>query len=644
MPAKKDITKLLEELNHQQLKTINEYFGLPNRKSKKDNVRQILKSASDLQDIIHSGGPLSRNEWNDILESWGGRREKTFEGIIEEFRFMMLPVFYEFKADDSVSELRETKAFLSAIKKYLGDRAEHLIEKMLNSTHGKVQVYTLMKRLEKMKVGAFSKARLPSASLGNSFDDSSYQVFSTTILGDEIKQFSIQNILATADNADELDIAVAYYSFAALDELLSATRAKKIRLVVNGLGGIRLKEQVEELSELSKNLSNSKDIEVRLAFSEGIFHPKLYLIKGKEVMAWIGSANASDSALKTGRNEELMVKINAASPLVSYFEEVWIKAKGLLIEEPEIGSLEGFFRTGVLFFKSHSTLGTTYNPIRPLIQAMTKEERESIGSVPIQYSELAGGIGPFNILLALDEIVPGWQFDWAQDNADDNEENLELLERQDAAEYGTSDAGGGKRKVVQLGPVSVETSLGYWVPNAKYDDLMNNISEAGEKRMMYFSRLADLVKQYKDQIREACRVYLRSAKKVINDKANDVLIREENIAKSAFSISEFDKFLSRFLQTLSNEKSLKRLSLPFVDSPFPEIWSDELAYSSFRQSFFDYLDFVSDASKGTKNSVARKLLQALEDKRLDISPGEIEKSLEEYVEKYGWPENNWNKD
>ena len=98
----------------------------------------------------------------------------------------------------------------------------------------------------------------------------------------DVQTFTIQNLAKACATAHKATDVSAYYSEKVLSELLKKCRGD-VKVLLNGLGGERLKDQVTKLKELSKKLARHSKVEVRLGFAEGMFHTKLYLIEGRNV-------------------------------------------------------------------------------------------------------------------------------------------------------------------------------------------------------------------------------------------------------------------------------------------------------------------------------------------------------------------------
>ena len=111
---------------------------------------------------------------------------------------------------------------------------------------------------------------------------------------DGIRHLALGVLQREAAAAERATVLSAYYVCGVLHDLLGACRGE-VRVVLNGLGGQRLDRQVEELEKLQATLAErGTDCSIRLGFSKGVFHTKLYLFETKSgTVAWVGSANAT---------------------------------------------------------------------------------------------------------------------------------------------------------------------------------------------------------------------------------------------------------------------------------------------------------------------------------------------------------------
>ena len=176
-----------------------------------------------------------------------------------------------------------------------------------------------------------------------------------------------------AKTANRTTIISAYYSIKTLTRLLNNCRGE-VRVVLNGLGGRSLESQRKDLLNLQETVSKHCRVEIKLGFSKGVFHSKLYLFeKSRHSTAWLGSANATSAGL-TGVNEEVLLRMCPASPSVfEYAEGVWRNACPVENCRTPVNSLTSFLRTGLLYYKPYATLQRTFNPFVNWVKRLPTE-------------------------------------------------------------------------------------------------------------------------------------------------------------------------------------------------------------------------------------------------------------------------------
>ena len=148
--------------------------------------------------------------------------------------------------------------------------------------------------------------------------------------GGGVRRLDIDALRKDAREAERTTVISAYFAPAALNKLLGACSGM-IRVVLNGLGGRRLKAQVQELKRLQIAFgAHSRSTEIRLGFADGIFHTKLYLFEKRgQAVAWLGSANATAAGL-LGHNEEVLGRLSPVpSAVLDYAEWAWCGASRL---------------------------------------------------------------------------------------------------------------------------------------------------------------------------------------------------------------------------------------------------------------------------------------------------------------------------
>ncbi|MDD3758569.1 MAG: phospholipase D family protein [Advenella sp.] len=423
-------------------------------------------------------------------------------------------------------------------------------------------------------------------------------------------------------DADEIAIASGFYDENFIkNKLLKVTKAKKIRLLFNGLGGQRLKQQCESLLELQNILKKRHlEVDIRLFFTAGLFHSKLFLVTKKNTTtAIIGSANATDAAFRL--NEEILVSIPNNEAFSTYYEAVWEQGTKLKdANDIKINSLIAFFRTGKLYFKPATSLSTTINPFRDLLKLIPAEELEKLANLPeIPYADKETGIGPFSLKRVIESD---------EDNKDEPIINTRT----------------------SIKPYSIETCFGYWVPEA-YDILwQRKLEESNCHKKIKWDDFKDKFESIeKDELFERYEEYINKIMSYLEkiDGLNKFIcesLRLENDVKEEKARSEFSEYLKRefnnfYVRTdrfLKNKKRFERLTNSFVSGPIPEMWDDKPAYDEFRDTFFDYLDGVAQ-SQTINYAVTKSIFEKIGSENIN----EIQESFELYLKYKGWENKDW---
>ena len=406
----------------------------------------------------------------------------------------------------------------------------------------------------------------------------------------------------------------AYYDPKMLRRLLR--QCADVRVLLNGLGGRRLDSQRKELRKLERKLKRVNECaEVRLAFSRGIFHPKLYLFEtGAGWVAWVGSANASEAALgEQSQNEEILLRLEPAPPsLLAYSKSVWRDGSRLRDCHPRVNSLPAFFRTGDLYYKPYVTSPMTFNPFDSLLKELAEDQKKKLDALDLPDVEPRAGIGAFSIRRAYIYLA-----------------------------HGTPGSAGGdgdaSKSQPKIRPYTIETCYGYWVANCFVKDVDDRLSRTETDKDELLKELCNWLKgRGRKETIERYREYLQRVRNAVRD--NEIELGGKNARKRwerAFeSIDKIEERIDVLAENLGRKAWRERLSRAFVSQRVPEIWDDVVAREAFEESFFESLAEQSrkgkGKGKGKRSRAADRLLRAIgiEDKAKakDIR-GKLEKSL-----------------
>ena len=428
-------------------------------------------------------------------------------------------------------------------------------------------------------------------------------------------KLNIETLRQALKGIDEVRIASAFYDTNFYKDLFEPPikRFRKIQIVLNGLFGQRLKKQKEDLADLYKIIEkHSQKAEIRLLMQNGIFHSKLYLFKGiSKTSAFVGSLNSTSAGLLI--NEEILVNITGNTmPFEMYFNEIWKEAKSFeKVEPPSTRNLICFFRTGILYFKPEYQFQLTYNPFSELLSKLSDDEKGRLVE-PIPNSDLETGIGAFSIPVCLDMRLG------------------DLDEKVSRA---------------SIKPYSIETNLGYWVPSA-YEENVTKIF-VNKRRKKYYLDLKKAIDEKEDEFFfEEYRKYRKATKDRLTDTVREDrienYINQINNKKSRSTYDPFNdedgfkRFLDNFKNKLNDSKYIEKVCQRFISGALPEIWEDHAAYIDFKNSFFEYLEFIDG------QNISRSVPKTILDKIKGIKhPKTIEDKIIGYLREFGWGEKDW---
>ncbi|MCE9572524.1 MAG: phospholipase D family protein [Deltaproteobacteria bacterium] len=411
-----------------------------------------------------------------------------------------------------------------------------------------------------------------------------------------------------------LSIASAYYDVGFFRALLLADgkpseTLDEIRIVLNGLSGSRLAQQVRELEEIQNELQSVyTKAEVRLAFARSIFHPKIFLLRRRDSRAaLVGSANATTAAMT--ENEEILLRIrDGIEGLEAYFAHIWeVKAERLGSRCPQVRSLLNFLRTGRLFFKTSTTFQMSFNPFGELLRLLPRSERSLLTNVRLRNSEPKPGVGPFDLVATLGM-------------ADDEEDQAARSEDE--------------KHRASIKPFSVETCFGYWVPDAMVALLKSELDLAGRGKRRRFERIAMALTDTSDSvILRAYGEYVEDAHRLLMSLPSTQALLG-NLRSDPFQTREwFAERLTNLRNNLARSGYVERLCRPFTDAPVPELWDDPVSREQFETTFFEYLAYVSNAP--TQSRVPSRILEVARcDFPTDAST--IRERLVSFLKESGW--------
>jgi HKD family nuclease len=602
--------RLLRQLTFTDIKSINDYYEQPGRRSKEEMISQIVYQTGTSLETLVSAGLFPLTKWNEIVvDQLGGSPRKSFESVAEEIEACLDPVYEEFSGEITINEIRDDDRSIKILAKKMRIDKDFLSSHLM-TVHGSTQLSRFIREFRE--------------SQNNPIDQQPHQEQDLTLYAStrvknvpSLEKLSISWMRKQMENADEISIAAGFYDEAFISDLMSKHKTvQKIRLMFNGYRGQRLDDQKRDLKKFRIALSaNGRQIDIRLASAPGMFHTKLFLTNcGGKISALVGSANATNAALY--KNEELLVALPNAQTLLEYFNSAWTTATSLDSEDMPVDSLVSFFKTGILYFKPIASLTTTFNPFRELLKLLSNEERELIGGIRLPFADQTTGIGPFNLKHAA--FLEKSTDDEANSESEESEVNRTIR--------------------ASIKPYSIETCYGYWVPSFFNHELKEKLDAAGAIKINKWMELQKKLNTSQESLEIKYQEYLDAARQALKIVPNLSKYLNE-ISVNPFDPKLFTNFFNRVHMYLDSPDRIERLSLPFVSGAIPEIWDDSQAYLDFHTSFFEYLEYVAKQSQN-KPKVPGKILNAINaDEEFDAE--DLMSALEIHLEENGWSENDW---
>ena len=374
------------------------------------------------------------------------------------------------------------------------------------------------------------------------------------------KTLDVNALRSDAAGADCVTIISAYYSLKTLKRII---RGRPSRILLNGRRGPGLDRQVVELRELKKR----KNVEVKLAFYDSLFHTKLYLFeKADASVAWIGSANATESALGPQQNnEEILLRVHPAPDyLLDYAQEAW--EGGIAIEDSaasttspskEANSLSHFFADGALYYKPFFVLQLTVNPFYGLMEALGRDEKRRLTRFDPPDAETAAGVSPFSIKRAYQRIKGAEE----------------------------------PRIRVNIRHLGIESCYGLWVASSYIGEVEERVKSAASEKDTYYKALYKWLEddRGREDLADAFRSYLASVRSTLDDAEIDWLgaIRAKRVDNPFESMHPLESRVELLKSSLLHDRD--RITRSFVRTDVPEFGEDQESRQAFHGTLMESL-------------------------------------------------------
>lgn len=420
-----------------------------------------------------------------------------------------------------------------------------------------------------------------------------------------------------AERATKITVLAGYFNPDYVLRLLGhvperpATRRRTCRVRI-GIGidpGLPFMGEWFRLRELKSAIGKAgfKDVEV-FAIRDGSvhFHTKVYCFVRRTQRSWyVGSANPGD------RRHEMMVCVAGRHDALSAYADKAL-AKGVEVDEEappdDARTLAGFFAAGYLAYKPPAPNLFTFDAVRLKPDERMKLDKREGERLSIPYASVT---------------TKGYGF--------------RLAEAMGEAEVQAADEGEdrGTPKKLSHRPLSIETSLGFWVPRPYTRRIENDLAAVRNRRQ---ERL----------VRFERRLFARGGEARAQAAFDDYIVAV-NATLRAGGVTErpvvaakvnFTTFLTARMKLLGDHERRDRHCRTLVLTPMPNIWGDESASREFVRSFFEDIAWRASSSGGRPHIV--KALQDGLGSHVNLSdPDKARRALEVRFANRPWSDAAW---
>lgn len=419
------------------------------------------------------------------------------------------------------------------------------------------------------------------------------------------------------ERASAVTILAGYFNPEYIIRLLSSIpqrpaarrRTCRVRVAIGIDPGLPLMGEWLRLCSLKSAIKDAgfKNTEV-FAIRDGSvhFHTKVYGFIRKTQRSWyVGSANPGN------RRHEMMVRVSGRHDALSAYADAAL-SKGIEVDETppvdEAQTLEGFFASGCLAYRPPVANLFTFDAVR-----LKPDERKALDDrggewLGIPYAAVTTKGYGFRLAEAMDEA--------------------EVLPVDEGWERGTP-------KRLSHRRLSVETSLGFWVPRPYSEKIERDLAAVRTRRQERLARFLDklVADGGEERATQAFSAYIQA----VNAMLGECGLRERPVAEAR---AGFANFLSARVKMLKDCKRRERYCRTLVLTPMPNIWSDETASREFIASFFEDVAWRASAVGGRP-----RILRAFQDGLggdVNLSdPDDTERALVKRLANRPWADAVW---
>lgn len=429
-------------------------------------------------------------------------------------------------------------------------------------------------------------------------------------LGDDVDYEELDEALgAAAVSATEITILGGFYRVGPLVSLCCKVKKSKrktcrIKIAV-GLEALAMIPRTwDDMRGLHRDLLDSgfRDVTVAIVDCRPVhFHTKLFRFLHTTRPVWfVGSANPGS------RRHELMVRLSGRHEgLSDYVAAVFNKAVDVTGKPPaiEIGTLRDFFLAGMLCHKPPVQRLFTFDAFH-----FDVHQREVLATA------LAGSSGVSHA----SPKTQGFGFNLRSPITFEGEDPL-------AAES--------PKGRIQFRPYSVDTALGWWMPQFYAQEIKGKVHNDELARARRLAEIGDALRSTQGEatVWTAFQSYIGSMEEFLNKhqiEARSVTDRD----------LKFKRFLASRVKALSDRETIRRHARSLTFTPMPDIWTDSSAVEEFESSFFE--DVAYRAAGINQHRVVKSILFRLDDESLTTGE-DLAEAFKASIAEDHWADSDW---
>lgn len=440
-------------------------------------------------------------------------------------------------------------------------------------------------------------------------------VFSTKYFDEaQVRSLTEERIFDAFRDTLHAILFAAFYSEVFLKKFLKsipkAERSERsVTFVLNGCVGAKLEHQIQRLMDIQAYgvRLGYADVKIYLNHENAMFHTKLFkFYRPRKYRYFVGSANLSNSAFQ--RNEELVLSFRRMQPQLDRYIENVMENSTLVsdfsLRGEDLGELEEFLQSGVLFYKPNTQLNFTFHE---LDMPKDVEERLSMLSERPVHTNPGTAWGAYNLKRAIKARLP----------------NLEAAEVSEE-----------KMRRLSISRWAIETCYGYWVPSAYIAEVQKKVAMVSNQKKDSLLALRDAIHSIGlEALLDDYRHYLTDVVTILSNARIDW-------RPDSRLLQRFSRYLNRLVQKLEHETFVERFCRPLVQSFLPEMWDDSYAKMDFLDSFCEFVEYKVLSAGSSSSLPVASMVNAFEITNGDDSQAILQK-MEDYFKEYYWSEFQW---